>query len=117
MRLNSWMWIGIMASILWLTVGTAALWMRQQHYAEADWRSLSSARTNCLRTNEKQRAEGLKDYECVSQLSVDRAAGALSPRLDWIFYYVLFWLVVGWIAAGVAALLVSITKGLSTRGQ
>jgi hypothetical protein len=111
MRLNGWMRIGIVLSILWMTYGTFWFWQQQGEQKLQYVKALRDLQISCAGENDARRFQGRPELECPSKAEIDQAWAA--PLHFWQatilpgLYLVLAWVLIGigyvsvrWIRAG-----------------
>ncbi|MBS0524270.1 MAG: hypothetical protein JSS04_11625 [Proteobacteria bacterium] len=72
-RLNGWVRIGIVLSVLWMVGGTGYLWQTTDENELSVARALSNRRSNCIADNAVLRMENKPEVPCTSQEEVSEA--------------------------------------------
>ena len=101
MRLNGWMRIGIVLSILWFVGASGTVWMQETDRNQKYWRALGDAQSNCIGQNAARRLQRLDELPCATQEQLDQALH-LSVPLSLPLSFAAFYLVLAWVLIGIA---------------
>jgi hypothetical protein len=98
MRLNGWMRIGVVLSIVWMVGATG--YYEYQHGKDdaAYWQAVLLGRSACIGDNAARRYEGKPEFSC-DIYDVDTALKRKTPFLVAVIAPA-FWLIVAWIGIG-----------------
>ena len=111
-RLNGWMRIGIILSVLWMLGGTAYLWHEAEDDSLSSARALAHQRSNCIGDNAVLRLEDKPELPCPSQEEVNEAFTRGHAGLGYSVLTTGIALLVAWAVVGLTYLTVQwIMKG------
>lgn len=101
MRLNGWMRIGVILSVVWMVGNSGYRFSEEMATQRAYSDFMYNARVNCIGQNGLRQYNREPEQACVSQEAVNATYNQTVPW-SMILFPPTFWLVLTWIGIGIA---------------
>ena len=99
MRLNGWMRIGVVLSVVWMAAGTAYWWNDESSRNIGLAKALDWSQNVCITNNVNARAKGQPEHQSVSGAQL-QAAYQRQASIGIVAFIAAIWLVLGWLGIG-----------------